>query len=183
MLLTGCQTVNCLNGGTCTPWLVGESDHRANCSCTEGFDGDTCEIQTTFSFKGDSFITVQSDRQEGYELSFRFKTTLSDSVVAIGQSSSGSSFFTLKLHEGKLKVHSNMLASQKGEDIGDNQQREPHDRREGLHHPREELHRDQGPSAQRVPRSSNSHLPRAAPSAHDLAKRAIAVRASIPILS
>ena len=120
MLLTGCQTVNCLNGGTCTPWLVGESDHRANCSCTEGFDGDTCEIQTTFSFKGDSFITVQSDRQEGYELSFRFKTTLSNSVVAIGQSSSGSSYFTLKLHEGKLKVHSNMLEELKGEDIGDN---------------------------------------------------------------
>ena len=120
MLLTGCQTVNCLNGGTCTPWLVGESDHRANCSCTEGFDGDTCEIQTTFSFKGDSFITVQSDRQEGYELSFRFRTTLSNSVVAIGQSSSGTSFFTLKLHEGKLKVHSNRLDELKGEDIGDN---------------------------------------------------------------
>ena len=37
-----------------------------------------------------------------------------------GQSSSGSSFFTLKLHEGKLKVHSNMLEELKGEDIGDN---------------------------------------------------------------
>ena len=98
VLLTGCQTVDCLNEGTCTPWLLGESDHRANCSCTEGFDGDRCQIQTTFSFKGDSFITVQSDRQEGYELSFRFRTTLSNGVVAIGQ---GSSFFTLKLHEGK----------------------------------------------------------------------------------
>ena len=117
VLLTGCQTVDCLNEGTCTPWLLGESDHRANCSCTEGFDGDRCQIQTTFSFKGDSFITVQSDRQEGYELSFRFRTTLSNGVVAIGQ---GSSFFTLKLHEGKLKVHSNMLEELEGEDIGDN---------------------------------------------------------------
>ena len=95
--LTGCQEVECLNGGSCTPGLRGETDHYANCSCTEGYDGDRCQVQTTFSFKGDSFITVQTDRDEGYELSFSFRTTLSNGVVAIGQ---GPTFFTLQLLDG-----------------------------------------------------------------------------------
>ena len=109
--LTGCQEVECLNGGSCTPGLRGETDHYANCSCTEGYDGDRCQVQTTFSFKGDSFITVQTDRDEGYELSFSFRTTLSNGVVAIGQ---GPTFFTLQLLDGKLKVHSNMLQEIEG---------------------------------------------------------------------
>ena len=110
--------MTCLNGGTCTPYLVGESDHRQNCSCTEGYDGELCEIQTTFSFKGESsHITVKTGRSEGYELSFRFRTTLSNGVVAVGQ---GESFFTLMLEDGKLKVHSSMLQEFEGVSIGDN---------------------------------------------------------------
>ena len=69
--LTGCMSTTCLNGGSCTPWLVGETDHRANCSCTAGFSGELCQIQTTFSFPGNSYITVQTERQEGFELQFR----------------------------------------------------------------------------------------------------------------
>ncbi len=60
--LTGCQDVVCLNGGTCTPWLVGETDHRANCSCTSGFDGLRCQSRTTFSLNGQAYIKVPSDR-------------------------------------------------------------------------------------------------------------------------
>jgi len=60
--LTGCQEVVCLNGGTCTPWLVGEDDHRANCSCTNGFDGLRCQSRTTFALNGHSYIKVPSAR-------------------------------------------------------------------------------------------------------------------------
>ena len=115
--LTGCEEVTCLNGGTCTPWLLGEDDHRGNCSCMPGFDGELCQILTTFSFKGDSYVSVQSEREEGYELSFRFRTTLSNGVVAIGQ---GSTFFTLQLDNGKLKLHSSMLREYEGVIIGEN---------------------------------------------------------------
>lgn len=115
--LTGCQQVTCLNGGTCTPWLIGEDDHRGNCSCMPGFDGELCQISTTFSFKGNSHVSVQSERVEGYELSFRFRTTLSNAVVAIGQ---GSTFFTLQLDKGKLKLQSLMLREYEGVVIGEN---------------------------------------------------------------
>jgi len=115
--LTGCEQVTCLNGGTCTPWLIGEDDHRGNCTCMPGFDGELCQTLTTFSFKGNSYVSVESDREEGYELFFRFRTTLSNGVVAIGQ---GSTFFTLQLVNGKLKLHSSMLQEFEGVSIGEN---------------------------------------------------------------
>ena len=43
-------------------WLVGETDHRANCSCVSGFDGLRCQSRTTFSLKGNSYIKVPSHR-------------------------------------------------------------------------------------------------------------------------
>ena len=111
--------MECLNGGTCAPWLIGETDHRANCSCSPGFTGETCHIQTTFSFKGDSYISVLSAREEGYELELRFRTTLSNGTLGIGQGQ-GQGFFTLGLEEGRLKVYSGMLRLEKGVTIGDN---------------------------------------------------------------
>ena len=111
--------MECLNEGVCTPWLIGETDHRANCSCTPGYTGDTCQIQTTFSFKGDSYISVMSDRYEGYELELRFRTTLSNGTLAIGQGQ-GQGFFKLELLEGRLKVYSGMLRLEEGVTIGDN---------------------------------------------------------------
>lgn len=104
--LTGCQEVLCLNGGTCVPWLVGEDDHRGNCTCMPGFDGDVCQITTTFSFKGGSYVSVDSDRMEGFELSLRFRTTLADGLVAVGHSPS---FFRLNLINGRLNIFSSML--------------------------------------------------------------------------
>lgn len=115
--LTGCDDVTCLNGGGCVPWLVGETDHRANCTCQPGFDGEVCQISTTFSFKGESYISVQSDRIEGYELSLSFRTTLANGLVAIGW---GSSFFRLELKQGKLNIHSSMLNQFEGIFLGEN---------------------------------------------------------------
>ena len=115
--LIGCEEVTCLNGGTCQPWLIGEDDHRGNCSCMPGFDGDVCQITTTFSFKGDSHVSVDSNRTEGFELSLRFRTTLYNGLVAVGHSPS---FFRLALFNGRLNLHSSMLNNFEGIFIGEN---------------------------------------------------------------
>jgi protein crumbs len=114
--LTGCTDQTCFNGGTCTPYLVGETDHRFNCSCVNGFDGRRCQLTTTMSFKGDSFVSVNSTRAEGFEMEFRFRTTLLNGLLAIG---SGESFFTLQLKEGSLNLHSSMLNVFEGISIGE----------------------------------------------------------------
>ena len=114
--MTGCSEVTCLNGGTCVPWLLGEDDHRGNCTCMPGFDGDVCQITTTFSFKGESFVSVDSERDEGFELSLRFRTTISNGLVAVGHSPS---FFRLNLFNGRLNLHSSMLNIFEGIFIGE----------------------------------------------------------------
>ena len=114
--LTGCSDLTCLNGGTCTPYLIGETDHRFNCSCMNGYDGERCQLSTTMSFNGTSFVSVGSDRTEGFELFFRFRTTLRNGLLAIG---AGESFFTLQLKDGSLNLHSSMLNVFEGISIGE----------------------------------------------------------------
>lgn len=115
--LIGCNDVVCLNGGTCTPWLDGEINHMANCTCTAGHDGLRCQSRTTFSLSGKSYIRVGSVRSEGYELQMRFKTTLGNGLVAIGQ---GNTHFSLQLTNGKLNLHSNLISKFEGIGIGEN---------------------------------------------------------------
>ena len=82
-----------------------------------GFDGDVCQITTTFSFKGTSYISIDSDRSEGFELSLRFRTTMANGLVVIGHSPS---FFRLNLKNGRLNLHSTMLNLFEGIFIGEN---------------------------------------------------------------
>ena len=109
--------VTCYNGGTCVPWLVGEDDHRGNCTCASGFDGQYCQLTTTFSFKGGSYVSVVSGRNEGFALTFRFRTTISNGLMAMGALPS---YFQLKLVAGRLNLHSPMLSMYEGIYIGEN---------------------------------------------------------------
>ena len=84
-----------------------------------GFDGEFCETLTRLSFKGNSYVSVDSDRDEGYKLSFRFQTTLPNTFLAIGLGHGGI-FFTLWLQDGRLKLHSSMLREFDGITIGQN---------------------------------------------------------------
>ena len=84
-----------------------------------GFDGELCETLTRLSFKGNSYVSVDSDRDEGYKLSFRFQTTLPNTFLAIGLGNGGI-FFTLWLQDGRLKLHSSMLREFDGITIGQN---------------------------------------------------------------
>ena len=113
--LTGCKTKRCLNDGVCAPWLVGEDDHRFNCTCVSGFDGQLCQHRTTFSLSGNSYIKVSSNRTEGYELHMRFRTTLGNGLLAIG---TGNKFFNLQLVDGRLVLKSDMISRYEGLTIG-----------------------------------------------------------------
>ncbi|XP_050532124.1 protein crumbs isoform X2 [Daktulosphaira vitifoliae] len=114
--LIGCQGPHtCLNNGTCRPYLVDETEHRYNCTCPYGFHGDICEKTTTMSLTGESRIVVNTTREEGYDISFRFKTTLPSGLLAIG---GGSTFYILELVKGRLNLHSSLLNKWEGVFIG-----------------------------------------------------------------
>lgn len=42
--LSGCDDITCQNNGSCTPYLLRETTHKFNCTCTNGFYGEKCEI-------------------------------------------------------------------------------------------------------------------------------------------
>ncbi|RZF34933.1 hypothetical protein LSTR_LSTR011427 [Laodelphax striatellus] len=114
--LTGCKTNACLNGGTCRPYLENETLHLFNCSCPHGYHGNTCQQSTTMSLTGSSsYIMANTTREEGYEIHFRFKTTLPNGLLALGR---GSTFYFLELVQGKLNLHSSLLNKWEGVTIG-----------------------------------------------------------------
>ncbi|XP_065210644.1 protein crumbs isoform X2 [Planococcus citri] len=114
--LIGCNhTQTCSNNGTCKPYLVGETQHKFNCTCPSGFHGPICEKITTMSLNGESHIVVNTTRDEGYDISFRFKTTLPSGLLALGK---GHTFYILELVNGRLNLHSSLLNKWEGVFIG-----------------------------------------------------------------
>ncbi|CAB3258977.1 unnamed protein product [Arctia plantaginis] len=117
VVLQGCRDAPCRNNGTCHPWLYDETEHRFNCSCTPGHYGTTCEKITTMSLEKNSYAEVNTSREEGYDISFRFKTTLSNGLLAMGR---GLTYFFLELSNGRLNLHSSLLNKWEGVFIGSN---------------------------------------------------------------
>ncbi|CAG9817889.1 unnamed protein product [Phaedon cochleariae] len=115
--LTGCMDKPCQNDGQCRPFLINETEHKFNCSCPNGFHGQTCEQITTMSFDGNSSVTVNTTREEGYDVQFRFKTTLGDGLLALGK---GLTYYILELSRGRLNLHSSLLNKWEGVFIGSN---------------------------------------------------------------
>lgn len=116
-VLTGCRGAPCRNNGTCLPWLQDETRHRFNCSCAPGHYGTTCEKITTMSLEKSSYAEVNTSRDEGYDISFRFKTTLGSGLLAMGR---GLTYFFLELSNGRLNLHSSLLNKWEGVFIGSN---------------------------------------------------------------
>lgn len=117
--LVGCNGSPCQNRGTCIPYLVNEVDHRFNCSCDHGFQGSTCEKITTISLITSSLITVNTTRDEGYDIQLRFKTTLPNGILAFGTGTFGTSYsYILGLVNGRLNLHSSLLNKWEGVFIG-----------------------------------------------------------------
>ncbi|XP_049888024.1 protein crumbs [Pectinophora gossypiella] len=117
VVLTGCRGQPCRNNGTCLPWLQQETMHRFNCSCAPGHYGTTCEKITTMSLEKSSYAEVNTSREEGYDISFRFKTTLGNGLLAMGR---GLTYFFLELSNGRLNLHSSLLNKWEGVFIGSN---------------------------------------------------------------
>lgn len=115
--LIGCADNPCFNNGICKPFLIDETQHRFNCSCPNGFHGLTCETVTTMSLSGNSSVTVNTTREEGYDIQFRFKTTLGDGILAIGK---GLTYYILELSRGRLNLHTSLLNKWEGVFIGAN---------------------------------------------------------------
>ncbi|CAL7947161.1 unnamed protein product [Xylocopa violacea] len=113
--LIGCQGNACQNGGTCWPYLVDETIHKFNCTCPNGYHGEICDYVTTMSLNGSSYVLVNTTRDEGYDIQFRFRTTLPNGLLAIGK---GSTFYILELVNGKLNLHSSLLNKWEGVFIG-----------------------------------------------------------------
>lgn len=67
------------------------------------------------SLNGESRIVVNTTRDEGYDISFRFKTTIPSGLLAIG---GGSTFYILELVKGRLNLHSSLLNKWEGVFIG-----------------------------------------------------------------
>lgn len=67
------------------------------------------------SLNGDAYIVVNTTRDEGYDVSFRFKTTLPNGLLALGK---GSTFYILELLNGRLNLHSSLLNKWEGVFIG-----------------------------------------------------------------
>ncbi|KAK2581667.1 hypothetical protein KPH14_002164 [Odynerus spinipes] len=113
--LTGCQGNACQNGGICWPYLIDEKIHKFNCTCPNGFHGEICNYVTTMSLSGSSYVLVNTSREEGYDIQFRFRTTLPNGLLAIGK---GLTFYILELVNGKLNLHSSLLNKWEGVFIG-----------------------------------------------------------------
>ena len=59
-----------------------------------------------------SYIKVASDRPDEYQLTLRFKTSLSNGLIAYGSSRPDSDFFfSLGLTDGSLSLNSNMITT------------------------------------------------------------------------
>ncbi|XP_054270391.1 protein crumbs isoform X2 [Macrosteles quadrilineatus] len=113
--LTGCKENQCLNNGSCKPYLENESKQLFNCSCTNGYHGHICDKPTTMSLNGTSYVMINTSREEGYDIQFRFKTTLPNGLLAIGK---GPTFYILQLQHGRLNLQSSILNKLEGVFIG-----------------------------------------------------------------
>lgn len=67
------------------------------------------------SLSGKSLVSVNSSREEGYDIQFRFRTTLPNGLLAMGK---GLTFYMLRLVNGKLNLHSSLLNKWDGVFIG-----------------------------------------------------------------
>lgn len=113
--LLGCIDVDCYNAGVCEALLYQEITHDYICHCEHGFTGRNCENSTTLSLSGNSYVLINSPQKEGYELEFRFRTTLANGILAVGQ---GETFIKLELLNGQLNLHSSLLNKWEGIFLG-----------------------------------------------------------------
>uniref|UniRef100_A0A5F8G746 Crumbs cell polarity complex component 1 n=1 Tax=Monodelphis domestica TaxID=13616 RepID=A0A5F8G746_MONDO len=58
-IFLGCTQDKCQNNGICIPY-VQNGQHEFSCLCPSGYSGSLCDIMTTLSFEGNSFLWITS---------------------------------------------------------------------------------------------------------------------------
>ena len=104
-LLTSCESNLCENGATCKPYLIDEATAQQDykCLCTSGFTGRYCNVSTTMSFDTGSYIQQSLMDPSNVSLSFRFRTTLKNSILlSLTGSHETGLFLTFELIDGVL---------------------------------------------------------------------------------
>lgn len=94
-------------GTVCQPFLDDISGHHSHrCTCGPGLTGEGCKEETTANFRGDSLLAfVTSPAPPEYRLSLRFRTTIGDGILAIGDDILSTRVFQLSLATGRLKLN------------------------------------------------------------------------------
>lgn len=120
--MQGCIKNTCHNDGGCTAKYDEETNtHDYECTCKAGFAGPTCSTRTTLAFNGTSMaeIVKNDDAFESnkYSLSFQFRTTLRDVILAVGQ---GGTYFYLGLAGGRVNLQSSLINRLQGMSSGRN---------------------------------------------------------------
>ncbi|XP_030350666.1 protein crumbs homolog 1 isoform X4 [Strigops habroptila] len=76
-VLHGCTDQQCQNNGICIPHLKNDQ-HGFSCICSPGYTGIRCETVTTFSFQGNSFLSLKNPlnpkKEFFYNINLRFQT-------------------------------------------------------------------------------------------------------------
>ena len=103
--LTSCQANLCRNSATCQPYLIDEATARQDyhCLCSHGFTGRYCNISTTMSFDTGSYIKQDVADASNVSFSFRFRTTLKNSILLSWSGIDDTGLFvTFELMDGNL---------------------------------------------------------------------------------
>ncbi|CAL8126422.1 unnamed protein product [Orchesella dallaii] len=109
--LTACIQNVCFHEGACTPnYDEAKNKHTYVCNCKAGYTGKQCQNLTTMGFNGSSLAEIVKNddayTNNKYYLTFHFRTTLPDVVLAVGQ---GGTYFYLGLSGGKLNLQSSLI--------------------------------------------------------------------------
>ena len=84
--LIGCTVHQCLNRAECIPYLLNEkaNQHAYTCSCPHGYAGEFCELETSASFFGNSWMKYDdTDGRASLNVQLKFRSTLSEGLLLV----------------------------------------------------------------------------------------------------
>lgn len=104
--LTGCSDTVCPRNRYCQPfWNETIQQHTHQCLCNYGYQGESCELETTASFTGQSLLAfISSSQGTAYRLQLRFRTTLPHAYIASGDDILGTNVYRLELTDHQIRL-------------------------------------------------------------------------------